>query len=267
MRFTAYAAIAGFALCGAASTTAFADDAQPADTMPATTWDEPWTFQLNPYVWFSGMKGDVGINERLPVIAVDVSFDEIFNNIDWWPPPVMLVGEARKGNFALVSDFIFLGLEADRERAIGPIDLSAQVDLDTIVWTLFTSWRAIDEEGMSLDLLAGGRLWNADRSGTLIGPLAVRERSGSRTWVDPVIGAVGRFDFGSGFGLEVEGDIGGFGLASDLEWQVAGIVQYAITDAISLEAGYRHLAVDYSDGPFLYDTALSGPIIGARFRF
>ena len=38
-------------------------------------------------------------------------------------------------------------------------------------------------------------------------------------------------------------------------------------DWLSLNAGYRYLAVDFSDGGFRYDVALHGPIIGATIRF
>jgi hypothetical protein len=38
-------------------------------------------------------------------------------------------------------------------------------------------------------------------------------------------------------------------------------------DSITLDAGYRCLAVDFDDGGLLFDVALSGPIIGASIRF
>ena len=46
-----------------------------------------------------------------------------------------------------------------------------------------------------------------------------------------------------------------------------GTIQYQVADYLTLDAGYRYLAVDYDDGGFLFDVALSGPIIGASFRF
>jgi opacity protein-like surface antigen len=46
-----------------------------------------------------------------------------------------------------------------------------------------------------------------------------------------------------------------------------GVLQYEVAESITLEAGYRYLAVDYDDGGFLFDVAMHGPIIGASFRF
>ena len=240
---------------------------QSQNTAPAPAPTSPWSVRVSPYVWFAGINGDVGVNANLPAVDVDVDFSEIFDAIDWFPPPVMLSGEIRYGRFAAVSDLIFLGLEADDAVARGPISVAAQLDVDTVIWTFGGSFRAIQDDPVTLDLLAGGRLWNVDMKGTLAGPLAVRQRSGSHTWVDPLIGIAGRLELGAGFALQAEGDVGGFGVAADLDWQVMGTLQYSINDAITLDAGYRYLAVDYDDGGFLFDVALSGPIIGASIRF
>jgi len=99
------------------------------------------------------------------------------------------------------------------------------------------------------------------------GSFAARQRSGNETWVDPIIGLSGRVELGNGFALQAEGDVGGFGLVSDIDWQVLGTLQYEVADSITLDAGYRYLAVDYKNGGFLLDVALSGPIVGASTRF
>jgi hypothetical protein len=166
---------------------------------PPPAVQSPWSFRVSPYMWFAGLSGNVGVNANLPVIDVDVDFSEIFKSIDWFPPPVMLAGEVRYGRFAFVTDLMFLGLEADDERSRGPVRVAAEVELDTAIWTFGGSFRAIQNDRVTLDLLAGGRLWNVDAKGTLAGPLAVRQRSGSQTWVDPIIGIAGRVELGSGF--------------------------------------------------------------------
>ena len=63
------------------------------------------------------------------------------------------------------------------------------------------------------------------------------------------------------------GDIGGFGVGSDLTWQAIGTLDYAVNDRLELRAGYRALSVDYEDGKFLYDVLMQGPILGATYRF
>jgi hypothetical protein len=63
------------------------------------------------------------------------------------------------------------------------------------------------------------------------------------------------------------GDIGGFGVSSDLIWQVNAAIGYRFTQSISALVGYRGLGVDYNDGGFLVDTVAHGPVIGLSFRF
>jgi YfaZ precursor len=238
-----------------------------AQSQPPPPVQSPWSFRVSPYVWFAGVSGDVGVGPNLPVVDVDVDFSEIFEAIDWFPPPVMLAGEVRYGRFAFLSDLMFMGLDADEERTRGALSVAAKMDLDMVIWTFGGSFRVIDIDPGTLDLLVGGRLWNVDAKASLAaGPFA-GQRSGSETWVDPIIGISGRVNLGSGFALQAEGDVGGFGLVSDIDWQVLGTIQYQVSDSVTLDAGYRYLAVDYKNGGFLFDVALSGPIIGASIRF
>src|SRR6185295_5140285 len=102
----------------------------------------------------------------------------------------------------------------------GPVSVSADVDLDTIIAALAGSFRVVEENGVTVEFLAGWRLWNVDAKAALVGPFAVRERSGDKIWVDPMVGVVGRLNLDDEFALQIEADIGGFGLASDSDWQV-----------------------------------------------
>ena len=243
------------------------------ETAPATDSQEtaqpavksPWSFGLTSYVWFAGLSGDVGVG-GLPPVEVDASFSDIFDHIDWWPPPIMLAGEVRYDRFAFLTDFIRLGLQADGASS-GPLPVTADVDMSTIIWTFAGSYRAFQNDTVTLDLLSGGRLWNLNADMTLTGPLGGRQASGSITLVDPIIGIAGKVNLGSGFALRAEGDVGGFGAAADLDWQAFGALQYEVNDLMALQAGYRYLAVDYRDDGFVFDAAMSGPIIGATFRF
>jgi hypothetical protein len=236
---------------------------QAQGTEAAATEDSPWSFRLTSYLWLAGLSGDVGAQGR--VADIDVSFGEIFDSIDWLPPPVMLAGEVRYGRFAFLTDFIYLGLEGDGASP-GPLPLSAELDMQTVVWTFGGSYRVIQDDPVTLDLLAGARLWNLDAEVTVSGPGGpVGQGSDSKTWVDPIIGIAGQVRLGSNFALQAEGDVGGFGLNADIDWQVLGTLQYLLNDSITLEAGYRYLAVDYDDGGFLFDVAMHGPIIGGSF--
>ena len=154
-----------------------------------------------------------------------------------------------------------------KDRSPGPLHISASEELNLYLWTFGGSYRVADNGTATLDVLAGGRLWSLDSDLTISGPRAVREASGSKTWVDPVIGLASSIALGNGFGLHAEADVGGFGAAADIDWQVLGTLQYKFNDSVMVEAGYRYLAVDYANGGFVWDVAMQGPVIGVNFRF
>lgn len=54
---------------------------------------------------------------------------------------------------------------------------------------------------------------------------------------------------------------------ADLDWDVAAAIGYRFSDTVSAVAGYRALAVDYSDDGFVFDVVQQGPILGLVVRF
>jgi hypothetical protein len=224
-----------------------------------------WSFELSPSLWLAALDGDIGVR-GLPPAEVDASFSDIFDHIDWFPPPLMLAGEGRYGRFAFLTDFIYLGLEGDGGSP-GPLPVTADVDVKTAVWSFAGAYRVLQNDTASVDLLAGGRLWNLESDVTLTGPRGARQGSGSQTWVDPILGIALRAKLGGGFAVRFVGDVGGFGVSSDVTWEILGTIQYQPAEWVTLKAGYRHLAADFDDNGFLFDAALSGPIIGGTFRF
>ena len=261
----ALAAVA-FALCGppAFGQEETADGSQ-SESPPA--WAEsPLSIKLTTYLWAASMSGDVGVR-GLPPAEIDVDFDEIFKNIDWFPPPIMLAAEVRYDRFGLLSDFIYLGLDSEGASP-GPLPLTADANLKTLIFTVGGSYRVLQSDSVDLDLLAGARLWMLDANLALTGPvIGTRQAGGSETWIDPIVGVAAQIKLGGGFGFKAEGDVGGFGVGADLDWQVLGALQYQLNESITLEAGYRYLAVDYDKGGFLYDVAMQGPLIGGSIRF
>ena len=90
----------------------------------------------------------------------------------------------------------------------------------------------------------------------------------SRTdyWFDPHLGLRGRYNFNKVFYTAVRGEIGG-GVASDLMWEVEGVIGINLTRNIFTEVGYRALAVDYDNDGLLFDTIMHGPQITTGITF
>lgn len=92
------------------------------------------------------------------------------------------------------------------------------------------------------------------------------EVAASKSWVDPFVGFRGRYNITDNLYVAARGDIGGFGVASDLTWNAFAAFGYQWTRSFSTELGYRHLAIDYSDGGFIYDTEMSGVYLGVTLK-
>jgi len=85
-------------------------------------------------------------------------------------------------------------------------------------------------------------------------------------WFDPYAGLRGRYNFNKVFYTAVRGEIGG-GVASDLMWEVEGVIGINLTRNIFTEVGYRALAVDYENDGLLVDTVMHGPQITTGITF
>jgi hypothetical protein len=80
-------------------------------------------------------------------------------------------------------------------------------------------------------------------------------------------GVRGRYNFTDRFYIVGRADIGGFGVGSDLAWQLYGALGWHLTPHTTVELGYRYLYMDYTRGGFVYDLATHGAFVGMGFTF
>ena len=231
---------------------------------------DKWNFQLAPYVWLAGQKGTVATLPGLPPADIDVDFyDDILGNIKG---AIMLVGEARKGRFGIVTDIAYTDIEMEDPTPLG-VFYSALTS-QTKSWMVSAAgfYRLVEHQDRFLDVMGGARYWSIDSELTLKGPqfpfLPERSISNREDWVDPIVGFKGFTPIGqSRFFVSGFFTIGGFGVGSDFMWDANINLGYRWTEGFSTTIGYRYLDVDYDDDGFLYDVAQSGPILGLSWRF
>ena len=63
------------------------------------------------------------------------------------------------------------------------------------------------------------------------------------------------------------GEVGGFGVSSDLTWQAMGKVNYHINECWDVAVVYRYQYVDYEKDGFVFDVATGGAILGVTYNF
>jgi len=232
----------------------------------STAAKKKWNFLLDVYMMFPNMKGTTGVG-NLPDASLDADASDIFSHFKFG---TMLYFEAAKDRWAFTSDIIYMKLGEDVTP--GTIINSGDVTVQQFAWELAGLRKLLPW----LDGGVGLRLNNLDIESNLItknigGGTTSRSKSLAQTWVDPIIIARIKSSAGKKFIYQFRGDIGGFGIGSDLAWQLQGYAGYRFSKLLQVTGGYRILSVDYNKGTgedrFLYDIDTFGPVIRFGFNF
>jgi hypothetical protein len=226
---------------------------------PVATTESGWRFSAALYGWATGLDGDITIKER--DIPVDVGFGDVLNHLDF---AAMGVVQVRRDKWSFVADLFYAKLGAENSK--GDIDFDA--GLDQFVGNFMVMRNVLDTGCTHLDAYAGARLSWMDATVDIDFPnIQDRSFSHSGTWVDPIIGVRFQQDLSDKFFFRTLGDIGGFGIASDLTWQGFAAFGYRVNDKGSVLLGYRGIGTDYSDGGFSYDVTTHGLLLGFEYMF
>ncbi len=222
--------------------------------LAAQTAPAGWDHSLLIYMLGAGMGGKVTVG---PVaVDVDASFSDIMKNLQFG---AMASYRGEHGNFAILGDLIYMGLGATGH---GPADVKADVDVDQWLVEADGAWRL----SPGFEVLGGARYMSLGTNVALRGPLETRQASTTKDWVDPVVGFQVKVPLGGSWMFVGRGDVGGFGIGSDLSWQAAAGVRVEFSPRSSLVLVYRALDVDYESGSgasyFRYDVLTQGPTLG-----
>jgi hypothetical protein len=224
---------------------------------------DAWSFALSPYVWFSGLGGEVTGPHGGETFSAD--FGDIFGTMKF---SFMGLAEARRGNFSLVTDLLYLNLQ----QGVPVPGLGAysggSARTQSAEISVIGLYTVLEGSPGRIELGGGVRGWWFDTELRLDpGRLPGRTQSASTSWVDPVISARGVLRLGDQWAITAYGDVGGFGVGSQFTWQAFATIDYRITETISASAGFRWIHIDYDKGSSNISLDMAGPIIGATVRF
>ncbi len=74
------------------------------------------------------------------------------------------------------------------------------------------------------------------------------DASKTETWFDPMLIARIKNSGLQQFVYQFKGEIGGFGIGSDLAWQLQAYAGYRLSKLFQMTAGYRVISLDYETG-------------------
>lgn len=225
-----------------------------------------WQFELTPYVWAAGLDGHIRPSANLPGVGVKRSFTDLISDIDG---ALFLTGSARKGNWLLLGDLTWSSSsrEGSAQLPVAPVSISARAGLDQFSVTLAGGRTLARNEHARLDVFAGVRMWQVEADAEV--PALNVSVSARSPWADPLVGA--RFNVAPAqkVSFTAHVDFGGAGIFSGAEstLHLLAVANWNLGERAYLTAGYRHLSVDYRQGGRTLDFALTGPVLGATWRF
>ena len=228
--------------------------AQSASPSPAS-----WEFEFVPYLWGSGIKGEVGIGNR--TADVDASFSNVLSHLHL---ALMGLTEVRRDRLVALTDLVYTDLRG-HDATPGPLFSSVTPEQKLFFLTSEGGVRLTDTEGGALDVVGGIRFWRL-RSELQFGAgvLPGVDMQASRNWVDGIVGVRAKKAITSSWWASGYGDVGAGG--SDLTYQLAGTGGWDIDTRYGLLFGYRYLHVDYNSDGVLFDSAIKGPWFGFNIK-
>jgi len=248
----------------------------------AASDSDAWQFGVSIYGWFPDIAGETAFTQPGGSNDFTIDIDNILDNLKF---TLMGIVDVRKGRWGLLTDLIYMDVgdseTGTREASIGrrglPVNATANVDLDikSWIWTIAGYYRALEQNGWTLDLAAGARYLDVEQSVNWnvtgnVGPIPIPDRTGAAkaevsNW-DAIVGARGRFAFGDqkAWFVPFYVDLGAGD--SDFTWQGIAGLGYAFKWC-EITAVWRYLYYDLSSDKPIKDMNFSGPAIGATFRW
>jgi opacity protein-like surface antigen len=246
-----------------------------ASVMPAYAADsgeDRWQVEFTPYLFASGLHGSTGTQQV--TADVNTAFSDMIKNLD---KGFMGTLEVRRDRWGFILDGLYFKLKNEGTRSWeGPAGIgSATGDLEVSptmqMYQLSAAYRL--GGGVPTDVIVAGRYTQLDTDLNLVtttGPVlpgGTRSLSASQSWWDPVVGVRVILPLAEHWSAMLYGDIGGFGVGSDITYQAIAGVNWQFSGHFSAKLGYRYLYQDYDNNGFVWKMAAYGPYIGVGIRF
>ncbi len=235
-----------------------------ATELKAQTADssKKYKFYLEPYIMFTSMSGTTGVG-NLPNTFICVPASKVFSYLKIGG---MLYAEVHNDRFAFTSDLFYASLTEDASTKNGVV--SGTADLKQFWWEL----EGLRRLNPWLEAGLGARINNITSGVNIVTQGgATLSNSRSNTWVDPLIVARLQHWFDKKWLFSFRADIGGFGIGSQLAWQLQPDIFFRASRLLQFGLGYRIISMDYHTGSgsdrFLYDMDEYGPQIRIGFNF
>ena len=167
--------------------------------------------------------------------------------------------EMKQTNWWIMSDLVLFSFD-------DTVD-GVKVDGDQLLFELCSTVKL----SSTFSLVAGARYVKLTTDLSFPGSPTPYEREIDQDWADPIVGGMFVFPMGESWSLLMRGDVGGFGIGSDLVWHAQLRLDAKLGKAATFSFGYRYWDYDfeeYEDPQTVgYDMTIAGPTVGIAFNF
>jgi hypothetical protein len=233
----------------------------PSPDAPSVDDDPHWHFVSLSYLWFPGMHGTVGA--RGYDTSVHISAADILKNIN-----IGIMGdfEASYKRWGLPFDYVWAKIE-DKKALPNFPGYTAKATIKEGFFTPKVTYLVLDGKMVKVRATAGMRIWHMGEKLQLTPPDSPSLSVGtSQNWVDVVGGANFIVPLSPKMAVMILGDAGGGG--ANVDYQVAGMVNYQIKPKWGIGLGYRYVDINYRNSNLnVIDTAQSGIALTLLYKY
>jgi hypothetical protein len=212
-------------------------------------------YEITPYLWAATINGTTAVGgDEAPPIDSGYNFFSL-DNLDGVASATFT---ARGQQWGFLFDFLYVAYE-DTLLAGSPLQAKPRLEGRILEYAVTYKPASVND----WQVVGGIRQQDIDLELQFLN----RIPKASVTWFDPFIGVIYSPALTNKLYLSLRGDVGGFGIESELAVNAEAMLRYQFGDTFSFKFGYRYLSVDFKDNSLVYDVSLDGFLFGLGIRF
>jgi len=212
-------------------------------------------YEITPYLWAASINGTAAISGE-PESPIDSDYN--FFSLDNLSGVASATFTARGQQWGFLFDFLYVEYE---DTILKGTPLQAKPKLNGRILEFAGTYKPASVN--DFEIIAGLRQQDIDFDLSILN----RTPQVSVDWTDPFIGVIYTPALTSKLYLGLRGDVGGFGIESDLAVNAEAMLRYQFGDTFSFKFGYRYLKVKFDDSSLVYDISLDGLLFGLGIAF
>jgi hypothetical protein len=229
--------------------------------------EKDFTFTLNPYIWTAAVSGRVAL-PNTNYYDFNLKFTDAVKDLKL---ALMFAGRFKYKSVSLMYDMFYLKLAPPLNIPNAELStyLSGSSEFEEFGSDITLGYRVpMKDKNVQLDVYGGVRVWSTDITMTLNATNGqTTSHNTSKTWVDPLFGALVNLDFEKNWFTYLRGDLGGFGAASEFTSSFMMGAGYRFDEHWNTTLGLKTLYVDYYKDNIRWNVWQTGLLLSAGYRF